>query len=136
MKTVWSVGNIRQAALGGAENLESVIRTITQERDKAETEVLVLERELATKESRLSELKGQSRDKGMRDHLKEVLENFDEQDDIRKRNEVSSSLSSPVPLFIRATNLSFGFGRISAGSADSLGIKKALPFIQRKGLIF
>ncbi len=77
---------IRQAALNSPESLETVIRTITQERDKAETELLVLERELAIKEIRLKELSTQNQEKDMQEHLGEVLQNFDEQSDLKKRN--------------------------------------------------
>lgn len=62
-----------------------MIRTITAERDKAETETMVLERELVIKENQLRELKSENQEKGMREHLKDLLENFDSQDDLKKR---------------------------------------------------
>ncbi len=77
---------VRQAALSSPSQLESVIRTITAERDKAETETLLLERELANKENQLCELKSENQDKGMRDHLEKLLENFDSQEDLKKRD--------------------------------------------------
>lgn len=77
---------VRQSALTNPSQLDSVIRTITAERDKVETESLVLERELATKENQLRELKSENQDKGMREHLKDLLENFGSQNDLKKRD--------------------------------------------------
>ena len=76
---------VRQAALTSPDKLETVIRTITEERDKAQTEVLLLERELTFKEGRLRELKDDRKDKEMREHLDGLLKNFDSQDDLKKR---------------------------------------------------
>lgn len=77
---------IRQAALSNPLQLDSVIRTITSERDKAETENLVLERELATSEKQLGELKLENQDKAMRTNLESLLKNFDKQEDKKKRD--------------------------------------------------
>lgn len=77
---------VRTAALNNPSQLDTVIRTITAERDKAETEVLVLERELANKENQLLELKSENHDKGMKQILEELLENFDSQEDKKKRD--------------------------------------------------
>jgi DNA invertase Pin-like site-specific DNA recombinase len=77
---------VRTAALNNPSQLDTVIRTITAERDKAETEVLVLERELANKENQLRELKSENHDKGMKEILEELLENFDSQEDKKKRD--------------------------------------------------
>ncbi|HEY8269955.1 MAG TPA: recombinase family protein [Pseudobdellovibrionaceae bacterium] len=77
---------VRQSALTNPSQLDSVIRTITAERDKAETETMLLERELANKENQLRELKSENQEKGMREHLEELLENFDNQEDKKKRD--------------------------------------------------
>ena len=77
---------IRQSALTEPTQLDQVIRTITAERDKAEIEILLLERELANKENQLRELKSEDQDKKIRDYLKDLLENFDSQKDLKKRD--------------------------------------------------
>ena len=76
---------VRQAALTNPDKIDAVIRTITEERDKAQTEILLLERELVFKEERLRELKEDRKDKEMREHLEGLLKNFDSQDDLKKR---------------------------------------------------
>lgn len=76
---------LRQAALTDTNKLETVIRTIGLERDRAETEVQLLERQLANKETQLRELTSEHKDKGLKDYLEQVLENFDNQDDSKKR---------------------------------------------------
>jgi hypothetical protein len=76
---------VRQAALTAPDKLDTVIRTITEERDKAQTEIMLLERELVFKEERLRELKDERKDKEMREHLEGLLKNFDSQDDQKKR---------------------------------------------------
>ena len=77
---------IRQAALKNPESLETVIRTISIERDKAETELTVQERELVHKETRLQELKSQSQEKDLKTYLSETLKNFDELEDFKRRD--------------------------------------------------
>jgi DNA invertase Pin-like site-specific DNA recombinase len=76
---------LRQAALTDPTSLETVIRTIGLERDRAETEIQLMERELANKENQLRELNSDKNGKGIKDYLEQVLENFDSQDDNKKR---------------------------------------------------
>tara|TARA_B110001454_G_scaffold28073_1_gene27461 strand:+ start:62297 stop:64204 length:1908 start_codon:yes stop_codon:yes gene_type:complete len=76
---------LRQSALTDPTNLEKVIRTISIERDKAETETQFLERDLVNKENQLRELSSEHQEKGLRDYLEQVLENFDNLDDNKKR---------------------------------------------------
>ncbi len=77
---------VRQSALTNPSQLDTVIRTITAERDKAELETMLLERELMNKENQLRELKSENQEKGMREYLEELLENFDSQKDQKKRD--------------------------------------------------
>lgn len=79
---------VRQSALTNPSQLDTVIRTITAERDKAETETMLMERELANKENQLRELKSENQEKGMREYLEDLLENFDSQKDQKKRDTI------------------------------------------------
>ena len=134
---------IRSAALTNPLQLDSVIRTITTERDKAETEVLILERELATKENQLCELKSENQGTGMRDRLKELLEKFDTQGELKKRDiihliipKIIVQKDNKLEIWVRRdlgskpakflTNVSFesDFGYGSASYQPTAGVEK------------
>src|SRR5262249_17327559 len=89
---------LRQAALTNAANLESVIRTISLERDRAETEIQMLERELANKERQLSELTSDRKERSLIEHLQAVLENFDTETDSKKREIIHTLMPRIVVL--------------------------------------
>lgn len=76
---------LRQAALTDTTNLEAAIRTIGVERDRAETEIQLLERNLVNKENQLCELSSDQKGNGLKDYLEQVLKNFDNEEPHKKR---------------------------------------------------
>jgi len=115
---------LRQAALTNTNNLESVIRTLGLERDRAETEIQILERELANKESRLDELSTGRKQYGLKEYLDQVLESFDTQADNKKREIIHTII--PKIEVLRANKLRLHVrtdfrGEFSSSSSNKCG---------------